>query len=276
MKMADIDSERNRGDLILDQSDPSITSLAVVDERELLRRQNDITYDTTYSSHIGCRGSIKTKCYVTATCGTTRSDELCCNTACATAITTSGDDELTIYPFCVTTDVTVSLYKELRGAGDSTTESSETSSNSGLTAKTAETTGSSSGEATGTTDSAPSSSSDSGGGSSAPVGAIVGGVLGGLALLTLIGFGLWYIRHKKRQAAQGSNVPPTTYQSPPVSYYQQQQPVSNYQQDRNYQPYHPGVSQVEPKNYSPAPNSMGSPATELPSFNNEAHYPGFR
>ncbi|KAI9155034.1 hypothetical protein HJFPF1_07597 [Paramyrothecium foliicola] len=54
------------------------------------------------------------------------------------------------------------------------------------------------------------------GGSSAPVGAIVGGVLGGLALIAIIGFGLWFVRFQKRkEAKKNGDTPPYGDSFPP-------------------------------------------------------------
>ncbi|RBQ74374.1 hypothetical protein FVER14953_08623 [Fusarium verticillioides] len=117
----------------------------------------------------------------------------------------------------------MTMYKALKGVSASMETSMEstsepTSSDGELTTKTGTTSESNTQETT-----SPAESSSN---SSAPVGAIVGGVLGGLAILALIGFGLWFIRHKKRQAGNGSQVVATIDQ-PPVAPYRPRQSATH-------------------------------------------------
>jgi predicted lipid-binding transport protein (Tim44 family) len=162
----------------------------------------------------------------------------------------------------------VTMYKALKGVKASMETSIEstsepTSSDSELTTKT-ET--SSESNTQGTTSPAESSSN-----SSAPVGASVGGVLGGLAILALIGFGLWFIRHKKRQAGNGSHVVATVDQ-PPVVPYHPQQSVTHAQGEANYQPLASGIP-PEPKAYSPSSNMRHPAFNELQPFYHDSTNP---
>nr|CEG02605.1 unnamed protein product [Fusarium pseudograminearum CS3487] len=51
-----------------------------------------------------------------------------------------------------------------------------------------------------------------------PIGPIVGGVIGGLALIALIGFGLWFIRRKKHNSSRDARgYSPGNYHSPSQS-----------------------------------------------------------
>ncbi|OHW89798.1 DUF1620 domain-containing protein [Colletotrichum incanum] len=54
---------------------------------------------------------------------------------------------------------------------------------------------------------------------STPIGAIVGGVVGGVAVIALIGFGIWFLIRKKKQNPQGQqppmNQPQMSYAQPP-------------------------------------------------------------
>ncbi|QGI70160.1 hypothetical protein CEK26_002493 [Fusarium fujikuroi] len=302
--MADVYFALNGGGLTGSPPDPAITEPPEPYDKDILKRQNVGTYDVcgyysipgqfwvanycyysgvstttcaTSSSHIGCDGYIKTRCFTSLTCTSTSSDELCCASGCVTAISTDSDgDELTLYPFCTTKDMEVAMYQNLEGVSASIETSIEstsepTSSDGELTAKTGTTGESKTQEITSSAESSSSSGPDSSSKSSAPVGAIVGGVLGGLALLTLIGFGLWFIRHKKRQAGNGSHVVAATDQPPVVPYYQQQ-PVTHAQGEVNYQPLSSGTL-PEPKAYSPSSNMRHSAFNELQSFHHDSTNP---
>ncbi|EXL77350.1 hypothetical protein FOPG_08117 [Fusarium oxysporum f. sp. conglutinans race 2 54008] len=158
------------------------------------------------------------------------------------------------------------MYKELKGVSASMETSLEsnsesTSSDGQLTAKTGTTGESKTQEAASYAESSSSSGPDTSSNSSATVGAIVGGVLGGLAFLALIGFGLWFIRHKKRQGDQ-----------PPVIPYYQQQPVTHAQGEANYQPLASGMS-PETKAYSPSANMRGSAFNEIQSSHHDSPNP---
>ncbi|RKK88422.1 hypothetical protein BFJ69_g278 [Fusarium oxysporum] len=147
------------------------------------------------------------------------------------------------------------MYKGLKGVSASMETSLEsnsesTSSDGQLTAKTGTTGESKTQEGASYAESSLSSGPDTSSNSSATVGAIVGGVLGGLALLALIGFGLWFMRHKRRQGGNGTHVVATTDQPPVIPYYQQQ-PVIHSQGEANYQPLASGMS-PETKAYSPS------------------------
>ncbi|KAF5249418.1 hypothetical protein FANTH_5299 [Fusarium anthophilum] len=307
--MADVYYALNGGGSTGSPPDPAITEPPEGYNRDILKRQNAGTYDVcgyysipgqfwvvnycyysgvttttcaTSSSHIGCDGYIKTRCFTSLTCTSTSSDELCCPSGCVTAISTDSDgDELTLYPFCTTKDMEVTMYKELEGVSASIETSSiestsePTTSDGDLTAKTGTTGESNTQETTSSAESSSSSEPDSSSNSSAPVGAIVGGVLGGLALLALIGFGLWFIRHKKRQSGTGSHVAATIDQPPVVPYYQQQ-PVTHAQGEANYQPLVSGIS-PEPKAYSPSSNMRFSAFNELQTFHHDSTNPaGYR
>ncbi|GJC82534.1 hypothetical protein ColLi_05372 [Colletotrichum liriopes] len=54
--------------------------------------------------------------------------------------------------------------------------------------------------------------------SSTPIGAIVGGVVGGVAVIALIGLGIWFLIRKKKQNPQGQQPPPMS--QPHMSYAQ--------------------------------------------------------
>ncbi|KAF5609319.1 uncharacterized protein FSUBG_4112 [Fusarium subglutinans] len=307
--MADVYYALNGGGSTGSPPDPAITEPPEAYNRDILKRQNAGTYDVcgyysipgqfwvvnycyysgvttttcaTSSSHIGCDGYIKTRCFTSLTCTSTSSDELCCPSGCVTAISTDSDgDELTLYPFCTTKDMEVAMYRELEGVSASIETSSiestsePTTSDGDLTAKTGTTGESNTQETTSSTESSSSSEPDSSSNSSAPVGAIVGGVLGGLALLALIGFGLWFIRHKKRQSGTGSHAAATIDQPPVVPYYQQQ-PVTHAQGEANYQPLVSGIS-PEPKAYSPSSNTRYSALNELQTFHHDSTNPaGYR
>ncbi|KAG7002557.1 hypothetical protein FocnCong_v001400 [Fusarium oxysporum f. sp. conglutinans] len=237
--MAEVYHALNGGGLTGSPPDPAITELPKPYNRDILKRQNLGTYDVcgyysipgqfwvvnycyysgvstttcaTSSSHIGCDGYVKTRCFTSSSCTSTSSNELCCPSGCITAISTDSDgDELTLYPFCTTKHMEVTMYKELKGVSASMETSLEsnsesTSSDGQLTAKTGTTGESKTQEAASYAESSSSSGPDTSSNSSATVGAIVGGVLGGLAFLALIGFGLWFIRHKKRQGGNGTHV----------------------------------------------------------------------
>ncbi|KAF5605588.1 hypothetical protein FPANT_1163 [Fusarium pseudoanthophilum] len=107
--------------------------------------------------------------------------------------------------------------------------------------------------------------------SSAPTGAIVGGVLGGLAILAFIGFGLWFIRHKKRQAGNGSHLVATIDQ-PPVAAYHPQQSVTQAQGLANYQPLASGIP-PEPKAYSPSSTMLYPAFNEAQPFHHDSTSP---
>lgn len=170
----------------------------------------------------------------------------------------------------------VAMYKELKGVTASMETSLEsnsesTSSDGQLTAKTGTTGERKTQEAASSAESSSSSGPDTSSHSSATVGAIVGGVLGGLALLALIGFGLWFIRHKKRQGGNGTHVVATTDQPPVIPYYQQQ-PVTQAQGEANYQPLASGMS-PETKAYSPSANLRGSTFNEIQSSHHDSPNP---
>lgn len=160
----------------------------------------------------------------------------------------------------------VAMYKELKGVTANMktlleSNSESTSSDGQLTSKTGRTGESKTQEAASSAESSSSSGPDTSSHSSATVGAIVGGVLGGLALLALIGFGLWFIRHKKRQGGNGTHVVATTDQPPVIPYYQKQ-PVTQAQGEANYQPLASGMS-PKTKAYSPSANLRGSAFNEI-------------
>ncbi|KAG5810541.1 hypothetical protein H9Q74_004935 [Fusarium xylarioides] len=254
--MADVYYALNGGGLKGSPPDPAITEPPEAYNRDILKRQNVGTYDV---------------------CGYYSIPGQCSASGCVTAISTDSDgDELTLYPFCTTKDMEVTMYKELEGVSatiePSIESTSEPTSSDG--AKTETTGESNTQETTSSAKSSSSSEPDSPSNSSTPVGATVGGVLGGLALLALIGFGLWFIRHKKRQAGNGSHVVATD--QPPVVPYYQQQPVTHTQGEANYQPLVSGMS-PEPKAYSPSSNMRHSAFNELQSFHHDGTNPaGYR
>ncbi|EMT71357.1 hypothetical protein FOC4_g10009856 [Fusarium odoratissimum] len=290
--MAEVYHALNGGGLTGSPPDPAITELPKPYNRDILKRQNLGTYDVcgyysipgqfwvvnycyysgvstttcaTSSSHIGCDGYVKTRCFTSSPCTSKSSDELCCD-----------GDELTLYPFCTTKHMEVAMYKELKGVTASMETSLEsnsesTSSDGQLTAKTGTTGESKTQEAASSAESSSSSGPDTSSNSSAPVGAIVGGVLGGLALLASIGFGLWFIRHKKRQGDNGTHVVTTTDQPPVIPYFQQQ-PVTHAQGEANYQPLASGMS-PETKAYSPSANLRGSAFNEIQSSHHDSPSP---
>ncbi|KAF4420142.1 hypothetical protein FACUT_11307 [Fusarium acutatum] len=250
--MADVYYALNGGGLTGSPPDPAITEPPEPYNTDILKRQNVGTYDV---------------------CGYYSIPGQCNASGCVTAISTDSDgDEHTLYPFCTTNNMEVTLYKDLKGVSASIETSIEstsepTSSDGELTAKTGTTEESNTQETTSSAKSSSSSAPDSSSNSSAPVGATVGGVLGGLALLALIGFGLWFIRPKKCQAGNGSHMVTTTDQPPAVPYYEQQ-PVIHAQGKVNYQPLASGMS-PEPKAYSPS--NMRHPAvSELQYFDHDS------
>ncbi|KAI1873821.1 uncharacterized protein JN550_003090 [Neoarthrinium moseri] len=108
----------------------------------------------------------------------------------------------------LSSDALTSVGTSARGSGSATATGASGSS------------GSSSGDSSG--GSSGSSSGGSGGGSSTNIGAIVGGAVGGVAVLALIGFGIWFLvrRSNKNKAAAVAPPPgpapyPQMQQSPP-------------------------------------------------------------
>ncbi|WQF81609.1 hypothetical protein CDEST_06623 [Colletotrichum destructivum] len=83
-----------------------------------------------------------------------------------------------------------------------------------------------------TSTSAPDPDNDT---KSAPIGAIVGGVVGGVAVIALVGLGIWFLLRKKKQNPQGQQ-----------QQQQQQQPPMN-QQHMSYAPG-PGPHGSPPQN----------------------------
>ncbi|KAI8400093.1 hypothetical protein FOFC_18914, partial [Fusarium oxysporum] len=220
-KMAEVYHALNGGGLTGSPPDPAITELPKPYNRDILKRQNLGTYDVC--GYYSIPGQLVVTLDVM---DTSRRGALLHRlvlqhhqmsyaggpSGCITAISTDSDgDELTLYPFCTTKHMEVTMYKELKGVSASMETSLEsnsesTSSDGQLTAKTGTTGESKTQEAASYAESSSSSGPDTSSNSSATVGAIVGGVLGGLAFLALIGFGLWFIRHKKRQGGNGTHV----------------------------------------------------------------------
>ncbi|KAH7195814.1 hypothetical protein DER44DRAFT_814478 [Fusarium oxysporum] len=284
--MAEVYHALNGGGLTGSPPDPAITELPKPYNRDILKRQNLGTYDVC--GYYSIPGQLVVTLDVM---DTSRRGALLHRLAlqhhqmsyaggpsgCVTAISTDSDgDELTLYPFCTTKHMEVAMYKELKGVTASMETSLEsnsesTSSDGQLTAKTGTTGESKTQEAASSAESSSSSGPDTSSNSSAPVGAIVGGVLGGLALLALIGFGLWFIRHKKRQGDNGTHVVTTTDQPPVIPYYQQQ-PVTHAQGEANYQPLASGMS-PETKAYSPSANLRGSAFNEIQSSHHDSPSP---
>ncbi|KAJ0304206.1 hypothetical protein COL5a_005340 [Colletotrichum fioriniae] len=87
--------------------------------------------------------------------------------------------------------------------------------------------------------------------SSTPVGAIVGGVIGGIAVLALIGFGIFFILRKKKKTQQPQPGPGSQGQPPMMS-----------QQQQQHQP--------PPMGYAPAP--QGSPAPYGAQTQTQSYY----
>lgn len=160
----------------------------------------------TIGSHFGCLQTIYTTCYekthAACTSGAALDPRIMCCIGdefpeCITGIKTEGNkDDLTAY---------------LCGRGFSTGElivydtPVETRTNimtkSGITTTVEwETTLSTHPSGTGG-GSFQTEESDSDSGSHTPVGAIVGGVIAGLALIAFLGFGFWFVRFQKRNAA---------------------------------------------------------------------------
>ncbi|KAI0121000.1 hypothetical protein BJ170DRAFT_688417 [Xylariales sp. AK1849] len=111
-----------------------------------------------------------------------------------------------------------------------------------------------------------SSSSSSGGGSSTNIGAIVGGVVGGVAVLALIGLGIWFFLRKKKQnnthvaaQEQPQMAQSTGYPSPPPPGAQ----GSNY--DSRYSYAAPGSQ------FSPTTQGYPSPAVSPAPYYNPQH-----
>ena len=91
-----------------------------------------------------------------------------------------------------------------------------------------------------------SSSGGGGSGSSTPTGAIVGGVVGGVAVISLVGFGIWFLRRrqkKKNTAPPAAGAAPMQqHGAPPPGYDPKTQSYYNYNQ-AGAQPYPPGQQQ---------------------------------
>ncbi|KAH8651141.1 hypothetical protein BX600DRAFT_516732 [Xylariales sp. PMI_506] len=128
-------------------------------------------------------------------------------------------------------------------------DASDTITTTSSTSTTSQTTTTSTGSTTTSTTPAATSSAAASSGSSAPVGAIVGGVVGGVAVIALIGFGIWFImrRNRKRDAVPPQQPQPAYSQVPPGS----QPPPGPYGAPMQ-QPYGPGQVGVAP-GYAVAP-----------------------
>ncbi|KAH6657685.1 hypothetical protein BKA67DRAFT_195378 [Truncatella angustata] len=153
-------------------------------------------------------------------CGTVRflnsiTDYFCHSLSYSTVMdvltTYSGETDSRSYSELVITltDSSSSRITSARASGSAT----RSASSGTATSDTGSLGGSSSDSSGGSSSSSGSSSSGgSGGGSSAPIGAIVGGVVGGVAVLALIGLGIWLIsrrnRRNKAAAASAAGYPP--------------------------------------------------------------------
>ncbi|KAF4967708.1 hypothetical protein FSARC_4768 [Fusarium sarcochroum] len=112
--------------------------------------------------------------------------------------------------------------------------------------------------------------------SQVPVGAIVGGVLGGLALIALVGFGIWFIRHKKRQSVDNPNTAPSMEHQPQPVAFHQQQPIAGDNPPNKSQYSQLSVSTpvpVEAKSPSSSPHPTSQPMAELPNTIDRARSP---
>lgn len=138
--------------------------------------------------------------------------------------------------------------------GETTTTSRRRSSSSSSTTTSSSST---------TTKVGPTSTTAEPGGGGAPVGAIVGGVIGGVAVLALLGVGLFFIL---RRLKQNNNVPPVApvpqqmAAAPPGP---QGPPQYPYSPDPNMKPQmYSGVPSSVPSMYGPPPGQMPPPGPD--------------
>lgn len=111
---------------------------------------------------------------------------------------TVGTETIIAYD-CARTATRLSMYESTDFPTSTSEEETSSTASSGTvetstshqTSDVPSTTTSDTAEQTSPTDPGPNSSST-------PVGPIVGGVIGGLALIALVGFGIWFIRRKKQ------------------------------------------------------------------------------
>ncbi|KAH6968872.1 hypothetical protein DER45DRAFT_639112 [Fusarium avenaceum] len=151
----------------------------------------------TINNYFGCILPITTVCYASNRgCSTQDSQALCCTRLgypeCATAYKAVGRRRITAFG-CAISELEVSIYES---TDFSTSQSDEDNSSTVSTRASISTKNNPT-----TTESTParqtSWSDNDPKDSSTPIGPIVGGVIGGLALVALIGFGLWFIRRRK-------------------------------------------------------------------------------
>lgn len=205
------------------------------------------TCKTINGKYFGCFETIYTTCLPSTICAnaaTVADRDLCCERStfleCITGYKTMGDTELTGYRCAVSTvkgDLSVYENSSVPGAS-STTPTLTTDPTIGSTTQPRTTTVISSETGTPTQTDSPSPT---------PVGPIVGGVIGGVAVIALIGFGIWFILRRKRNQPPA---PPVQPQQPPMEY----QPQPQYQQTPIYNPAYAAVSQSPPP-MSPPPES---------------------
>ncbi|KAK4147149.1 uncharacterized protein C8A04DRAFT_24945 [Dichotomopilus funicola] len=217
------------------------------------------------NSHIGCCDDGETKCPIWTTCydSTERSSfstnngyTMWCGSSdyphCMTHVYQESWAGYTLFG-CGVAAATDKIWYQALDKPSSTSSSSTTSAESTSTTSTSTST-----SATETSSSTPSPTPGPApnGGSSTPVGPIVGGVVGGVAVLALIGAGIWAIRrHSKKSkqvnpdpaaaAAAAGNIPPNGPNGPngPAS------PVSPYDNNGMSQPpyYTGGAAAFDPR-----------------------------
>ncbi|KAF7514512.1 hypothetical protein G7054_g15249 [Neopestalotiopsis clavispora] len=178
----------------------------------------------------GCMNDIYTaKCTASSApyCGTIRfdtsiTDYFCHSLSYSTAMdaltTWIGENDGRSFSEVVVTLTSSSFGDESGGLALSSTRSASGASSSGDVQ---------SGSSSATSGTSTSTSTGAAGGqkSSTPVGAIAGGVVGGVAVIALIGLGIWLILRRSRKQ-QANAVPPMTQQYPPAQ--QPQQPPTGY------------------------------------------------
>ncbi|QPC75215.1 hypothetical protein HYE68_005967 [Fusarium pseudograminearum] len=175
---------------------PMVTALATIEERDAIHGRQD-------------RG----------TCGFFRwPQETGQFPDCMSAFKTFGNQEITAFE-CANRSGQVAIYESTDiSTSQSDEETSTTADPNTEPSNSVKGDGSTNADPT-TTESAPSSQTSlSDSENTSPVGPIVGGVIGGLALIALIGFGLWFIRRKKHnynRDARGYS--PGNYHSPSQS-----------------------------------------------------------
>ncbi|RBR23509.1 uncharacterized protein FIESC28_03691 [Fusarium coffeatum] len=231
----------------------------------------------TINENFGCFVWMPTTCYAStesARCNNLDKKQLCCTdptfSECMIAQKTVGTQKLTAY-VCANNPMEVSIYESTYfPTSTSEEETSSTGTESSGTPETSisrqiidvdSTIASTTGEQT--SNSNDSSSDNESRSSSTPIGPIVGGVIGGLALIALVGLGIWLIRRKKQHPgavpSQGGYHP----QSQSLPHYDYVNPA--YAAPQYNQPPMSSTQANESQRFSNLPYAASPQASELPS-----------